>query len=89
MKKFKKFNFEGPGAELPYLGILGPKHVFGHILPSNDLLIVVEGVLEAYCEIASSEYEKKSKSSIFEEPGVELPYLGILGPKHIFGHILP
>ena len=28
VKNIKIFNFGGPGAEFPYLGILGPKHVF-------------------------------------------------------------
>ena len=44
--------------------------------------------LAKYCEIATGALYIY-KSVPLWGPGVELPYLGIFGPKHIFGHILP
>ena len=58
LKEIQIFNFPVVWGELPYLGILGPKHVFVHILATNDLQIVVEGLFEAYCQVASKENEK-------------------------------
>ena len=87
LKNLKNLNFGEPGAELAYLGILGPKHIF---LLSCLKMIFRLWLRACWKHIGEPHLMKLKnlKNLNFGEPGAELPYLGIMGPKHISVHIL-
>ena len=47
LRNIKKSNFWERGTEFPYLGILGPKHLFGYNFTKNDVYMLIEGSLKA------------------------------------------
>ena len=66
---FWKYIFLGVWAKLPYLGIWGPKHLFWHFFSSNPRLMVIEGLLEAYCYGESGITKKIEEIYFFRDLG--------------------